>query len=188
MAIEGGKDCKRGIERKRRGRHFAKTIKSKGNFFQHHVRKFCDGIVIFKVIKKPLLKRLSQVIRKVVIQTLFEKPSREECALKKWRLLDEDIMQDCPSENVPSRNILFLKTGKSFAIDYSSVWFYFYHYCSQSIETSQKNNEKFKYFISRAAYQFWIRIIMVYNVCVWKFEMGRLSERVCPYVTSCLFF
>ncbi len=74
------------------------------------MRKFCDGIVIFKVIKKPLLKRLSQVIRKVVIQTLFEKPGSEECALKKWRLLDEDIMQDCPSENAPSRNILsFLK-------------------------------------------------------------------------------
>lgn len=106
MVEEGEKDCKWGIERKRRGRHFAKTIKSKGNFFQHHVRKFCDGIVIFKVIKKPLLKRLSQVIRKVVIQTLFEKPNMEEHALKKWQLLDEDIMQDCPSENAPSRNIL----------------------------------------------------------------------------------
>lgn len=98
MEVKGENDCKWGIERTRRGRHFSKTIKSKGKFFQHHVRKFCDGIVIFKVIKKPLQKWLSQVIRKVVIQTLFEKPGREEHALKKWQLLDEDIMQDCPSE------------------------------------------------------------------------------------------
>lgn len=62
--------------------------------------------MIFKVIKKPLQKRLSQVIRKVVIQTLFEKPGREEHTLKKWQLLDEDIMQDCPSENAAGRNIL----------------------------------------------------------------------------------
>lgn len=110
MEVKGENDCKWGIERTRRGRHFSKTIKSKGKFFQHHVRKFCDGIVIFKVIKKPLQKWLSQVIRKVVIQTLFEKPGREEHALKKWQLLVEDIMQDCPSENAPSRNILsFLK-------------------------------------------------------------------------------
>lgn len=85
MEVEAGKDCKRGIERKDEADTLPRPLNPKQTFFQQHVRKFCDGIVILKVIKKPLLKRLSQVIRKVVIQTLFEKPSREECTLKKWR-------------------------------------------------------------------------------------------------------
>lgn len=112
------------------------------------MRKFCDGIVIFKVIKKPLQKRLSQVIRKVVIQTLFEKPGREEHALKKCQLLDEDIMQDCPSENAQSRNIVsLLKQANTPQLIILVSDFYFYRCFSQSIETSQENNEKCKPFL-----------------------------------------
>lgn len=43
-------------------------------------------------------------MRKVVIPSLSEKRGREEQALKKCQLLDEDIMQDCPTENAPCGN------------------------------------------------------------------------------------
>lgn len=182
-------------ERDDRGRHFSKTIKSKGNFFQHHVRKFCDGIVIFKVIKKPLQKRLSQVIRKVVIQTLFEKPGREEHALKKWQLLDEDIMQDCPSENAPSRNILsFLKQANPPQLIILVSDFIFITVSLRVLKHLRKimKNVSLSFIKSSISVldlnsSSQLRLTVCVCVCVWQFEIGSFSERVFQFVTFCLF-
>lgn len=48
-------------------------------------------IVIFKVIKKPLVIRLSQVIHKIVIQNPVR--NQEGLRLKNWLLLDRVIIQ-----------------------------------------------------------------------------------------------
>lgn len=62
-------------------------------------------IVIFKVIKKPLVVRLSQVIHKVVIQNPVR--NQEGLRLKKWLLLDEDIISNCPSEKAPPQSPVY---------------------------------------------------------------------------------
>ena len=61
-------------------------------------------IVIFKVIKKPLVVWLSQVIHKVVIQNPVR--SKEAMWPKKWLLLDEDIISNCPSEKAPPQSLI----------------------------------------------------------------------------------
>jgi len=57
-------------------------------------------------------------------------------------------MLDCPSENVLSRNILsFLKQANPLQLIILESDFIFYRCFSQSIETSQENNEKCKPFL-----------------------------------------
>lgn len=60
---------------------------------------------IFKVIKKPLVEWLSQVIHKVVIH--YPVRNQEGLRLKKWLLLDEDIISNCPSEKAPPQSPVY---------------------------------------------------------------------------------
>lgn len=61
--------------------------------------------MISKVIKKPLVVWLSQVIHKVVIQNPVR--NEEGMQLKKWLLLDEDIISNCPSEKAPPQSPIY---------------------------------------------------------------------------------
>lgn len=66
---------------------------------------FLVDTVIFKVIKKPLVLRLSQVIHKAVIQNPVR--NQEGLGMKKWLLLHEDIISNCPSEKAPPQSPVY---------------------------------------------------------------------------------
>jgi len=135
------------------------------------VRKFCDGLVIFKVIKKPLQKRLSQVIRRVVIQTLFEKPGREEHALKKcqlWRYYAGLSFWECAEQKYS----VFLKTGKSSAIDYPESDFIFIAVSLRVLKHLRKIMKNVSLSFIKSSLSVWTVLYSYGWLCVnwnWKF-------------------
>lgn len=85
---------------------------------------------------------------------------------------------------------VFFKIGKSSAIDYLCVWFYFYPCFSQSIETSQENNEKCKPFlyqeqpISCGFDQFCtVTVDCVWCVSIWNWKFIWKSFPICNFLS-----